>query len=105
MAKKKKEPRTLQASSSTSRPNEASENIDQEQLLATLRESEKRYRSFIENFQGIAYEADVKTWTPIFFHGAVEEITGYRDEDFTAGKPRTRLSIRMTWQTCLVKMK
>lgn len=88
MAKKKKEPRTSPYSSSTSKPGKANEIIDQGQLLATLRVSEKRYRSFIENFQGIAYEAEVKSWTPIFFHGAVEEITGYREEDFTAGKPR-----------------
>jgi PAS domain S-box-containing protein len=93
MAKKKKEPLTLANSSSTSKPDKASEDIDPEQLLTTLRESEKRYRSFIENFHGIAYEADVKTWTPIFFHGAVEEITGYKEEDFTAGKPRWDLII------------
>jgi PAS domain S-box-containing protein len=88
MAKKKRELQASLNSSSTSRPGKANEDIDQDQLLATLRENENRYRSFIENFQGIAYEAVVNSWTPIFFHGAVEEITGYREEDFTAGKPR-----------------
>lgn len=88
MAKKKREPRASPHSSSTSRLGKANEDIEQEQLLATLRENEYRYRSFIENFQGIAYEAEIKSWTPIFFHGAVEEITGYKEEDFTAGKPR-----------------
>lgn len=88
MAKKKQESQTLKASSSASRISNANENIEQEKLIATLRENEKRYRSFIENFQGIAFEADAKTWTPIFFHGAVEEITGYTEEEFTAGNPR-----------------
>lgn len=54
----------------------------------TLRESEQRYRSFIENFHGIAYRGDIKTFTPLFFHGAVEEITGYHAKDFVAGRPR-----------------
>jgi PAS domain-containing protein len=27
-------------------------------------------------------------FTPIFFHGAVEEITGYTEEEFTGGRPR-----------------
>jgi PAS domain S-box-containing protein len=52
-----------------------------------LQESEARYRLFLENFQGIAYRGDMK-FTPIFFHGAVKEITGYTEEEFTAGKPR-----------------
>lgn len=53
----------------------------------TLRESEQRYRSFIENFHGIAYRGDIRTFIPIFFLGAVEEITGYREEEFLAGRP------------------
>jgi len=52
-----------------------------------LRESEGRYRSFVQNFQGIAYRGKLD-FTPIFFHGAVEKITGYTAEDFYLGNPR-----------------
>jgi PAS domain S-box-containing protein len=52
-----------------------------------LQESEKRYRSFVENFQGIAFRGDMN-FIPIFFHGSVEEITGYLPEEFMAGNPR-----------------
>ena len=49
-----------------------------------VRESEERYRSFVENFQGIAFQYGVD-FTPVFFHGAVAEITGYTEEDFISG--------------------
>jgi PAS domain S-box-containing protein len=52
-----------------------------------LKESEQRYRSFLQNFQGIAYRGSMD-FTPIFFHGAVEEITGYTEAEFVSGKPR-----------------
>lgn len=52
-----------------------------------LRESEERYRTFVEHFQGIAFQGRMDM-TPVFFHGAVEEITGYTEEDFKAGRPR-----------------
>ncbi|MFC1706224.1 PAS domain S-box protein [Planctomycetota bacterium] len=52
-----------------------------------LRESEERYRSFVEHFPGIAFRSGLD-WTPIFFHGAVEAITGYSEKDFLAGSPR-----------------
>ncbi|MFQ5981583.1 MAG: PAS domain S-box protein [Candidatus Heimdallarchaeota archaeon] len=51
-----------------------------------LRESEERYRSFVQNFHGIAYQGDFR-FAPIFFHGAVEEITGYTEDEFIAGTP------------------
>jgi len=53
----------------------------------SLRESEERYRSFVQNFQGIAFRGKMD-FTPIFFHGAVEEITGYTENEFVTGKPR-----------------
>ncbi|MHA2335144.1 MAG: PAS domain S-box protein, partial [Candidatus Hodarchaeales archaeon] len=53
-----------------------------------LRESDLKYRSFVQNFQGIAFRASLDNWTPVFFHGAVEEITGYAEDEFLAGKPR-----------------
>ncbi len=52
-----------------------------------LRRNEKQYRSFIENFHGIAYRGDIQTFTPLYFHGAVEQITGYSEKDFVAGAP------------------
>ncbi|MGA1864932.1 MAG: PAS domain S-box protein, partial [bacterium] len=52
-----------------------------------LRESEQRYRSFAKNFKGIIHQADIN-FKPIFFHGAVESITGYTGEDFIAEMPR-----------------
>jgi len=47
-----------------------------------LLESEIKYRGFVENFHGIAFQGTID-YSAIFFHGAVEEITGYREEDFT----------------------
>ncbi|MFY1110200.1 MAG: PAS domain S-box protein [Methanosarcinaceae archaeon] len=46
-----------------------------------IQESERKYRSFIQNFHGIAFQAD-EHFIPIFLHGAVEEITGYSEEEF-----------------------
>jgi PAS domain S-box-containing protein len=57
------------------------------QIEKTLKESENRYRSFVLNFQGIAYQGNME-FVPTFFHGAVEEITGHVEADFIAGKPR-----------------
>ncbi len=50
-----------------------------------LRESEERYRSFVENLQGIAYRKTLD-FKPIFYHGAVEQVCGYSEEDFTSGR-------------------
>jgi PAS domain S-box-containing protein len=52
-----------------------------------LRKSEGIYRSFVQNLQGIAFQGRMD-YTPDFFHGAVEAITGYMEQDFLAGKPR-----------------
>jgi PAS domain S-box-containing protein len=46
-----------------------------------LKNEEKRYKGFIHNFKGIAFQGDMN-WQPIFFDGAVEEITGYTEKDF-----------------------
>jgi PAS domain S-box-containing protein len=51
-----------------------------------LRESERRYRSFVQNLQGIAFRLRMDH-TPEFFHGAVEEITGYTEQEFLSGNP------------------
>ncbi len=52
-----------------------------------LKESEERYRSFVQNFPGIAFRGRLNS-VPVFLHGALEEITGYTEQDFLAGKPR-----------------
>ncbi|MGY5860224.1 MAG: PAS domain S-box protein [Candidatus Thorarchaeota archaeon] len=52
-----------------------------------LEASEERYRTFAESFQGIAHRGTLD-WIPEFFHGSVEAITGYKEEDFTTGNPR-----------------
>lgn len=52
-----------------------------------LEASEQRYRTFAENFQGIAFRGTLD-WIPEFFHGSVEAITGYNEDDFTSGNPR-----------------
>jgi PAS domain S-box-containing protein len=58
---------------------------ERKQAEKALQESERKYRSFVENFPGIAYRADVEG-IPVFFQGAVEEITGYTEEDFVSGR-------------------
>jgi two-component system cell cycle sensor histidine kinase/response regulator CckA len=52
-----------------------------------LKKSEERYSSFVENFKGITYKGEMD-FRPIFFHGAVEEITGYTEKNFVSGKVR-----------------
>jgi len=51
-----------------------------------LRASEEKYRSFVEHFHGIAYRGDCDG-TPLFFHGDVERITGYTEDDLLNGTP------------------
>jgi PAS domain S-box-containing protein len=57
-----------------------------------LRESERRYRSFVENFQGIAFRGGLD-YSVEFFHGAVKSITGYEPQDFISGAVRWRAII------------
>ncbi|MFC1607146.1 ATP-binding protein [Candidatus Latescibacterota bacterium] len=49
-----------------------------------LQQSEERYRLFVQNFQGIAYQCD-KQFKPILLHGTVDNLTGYNAKDFTSG--------------------
>lgn len=60
---------------------------EREHAQRAVRESEEKYRSFVQNFQGVAYRSRMN-WTPLFFHGAVENITGYTEKDFITGNPR-----------------
>jgi PAS domain S-box-containing protein len=47
--------------------------------------NEDRYRLFVENFQGIAFQGEIGS-KPGFFHGGIEKMTGFKEKDFTAGR-------------------
>ena len=51
--------------------------------------SERKYRSFIQNFQGIAFQID-ENLNLTFVHGAVEKITGYTEEEFISDNKLAR---------------
>jgi PAS domain S-box-containing protein len=66
-----------------------------------LKESEERYRSFVQNFQGIAFRGRID-FSPLFFHGAVEEITGFTEAELVAGQPSWAQMIHPAdWPTVL----
>jgi diguanylate cyclase (GGDEF)-like protein/PAS domain S-box-containing protein len=60
--------------------------MERKRVEQALRESEERYRSFLQKFRGIAFRRTID-FVPIFFHGAVEEITGYTAEEFVTENP------------------
>jgi len=51
-----------------------------DQSLKTRQLIDDMYKSFLKDFQGIAYRLDPH-WKPVFFHGAVKQITGYDEDD------------------------
>ncbi len=54
-------------------------------------DNDRRYKVFLENFQGIAFQG-VLGHGLVFIHGAVEEITGYSEAELTSeGRPWTRI--------------
>ncbi|MBN2135348.1 MAG: PAS domain S-box protein, partial [Acidobacteria bacterium] len=55
---------------------------DNKRTEQALKESEERYQTFIENFQGIAFGGEPPNKYD-FFSGLVEEITGYTPEEIT----------------------
>lgn len=50
-----------------------------------MQESEDKYRSFVQNLKGIAFQFD-RNFKLEFMHGAVEEITGYGEEELVSSK-------------------
>ncbi|MFX0098866.1 MAG: PAS domain S-box protein [Candidatus Hodarchaeota archaeon] len=50
-----------------------------------LKNGEQKYRSFVDNFQGIAFRSGMD-WSVLIFHGAVEKITGFTEDEFINGK-------------------
>ena len=60
-------------------------NSEQIKIEQQLKESEEKYRNFVQNIQGIAFQGS-KDFSITFIDGAVEEITGYTSEDFETGR-------------------
>lgn len=61
-------------------------NVTEEQLQQRrIEESERKYRTFIEQFQGIAFLAN-SNYTFDFFEGNVKGITGYEEKEFIEEK-------------------
>jgi PAS domain S-box-containing protein len=70
-----------------------------------LRQSEERYRSFVQNFNGIAYRGNIN-FEPEFFHGNVKKMTGYTEQDFMDGKIKwDRIIHKDDLPECLRKVK
>ncbi len=65
----------------------AIEITERKQTEFDLKESESKYRTYVENFVGIAFRGTID-FKPIYFHGAVMEITGYEEENFVEGELR-----------------
>jgi len=60
---------------------------ERQRTRQALGESENRYRTFVQNFRGIAFRSTIEN-VPLFVHGMVKEITGYDKEEFISGKLR-----------------
>ncbi|MBU0673172.1 MAG: response regulator [Proteobacteria bacterium] len=58
-----------------------------QQAKEILLASEEKYRSFVQNFNGIAFRGNLD-FTLVFFHGNVAEITGYSEDEFLSGSIR-----------------
>jgi PAS domain S-box-containing protein len=50
-----------------------------------MQESEDKYRSFVQNLKGIAFQFD-RDFNLEFMHGTVEEITGYSEEELVSSR-------------------
>jgi PAS domain S-box-containing protein len=61
----------------------ASDTTERKTAEENLKLSEERYRSFVENFKGIAFQID-KNFNLEFIHGAVKEITGYGEKELVS---------------------
>ncbi|MFP4213993.1 MAG: MASE3 domain-containing protein [Desulfohalobiaceae bacterium] len=61
----------------------------QDLLFKRLQESEERYDSLTSNMNGIAFRSHLD-WSPVYIRGAVEDITGYSQQEFLQG--------RITWK-------
>ena len=55
---------------------------EKKEIEQKLKDSEEKYRIFVKNFQGIAYQSKGLKYSPNFFQGTVEEICGYIEKEF-----------------------
>ncbi len=62
--------------------------VAKEQAEQALRQSEERYRLFMQGFTGIAYLMLPDTFKPVMFLGKVEGITGYAADEFLSSQVR-----------------
>jgi PAS domain S-box-containing protein len=71
------------------------ENITSRKLAEdALKASEERYRTLIANIPGIIYRcAFDREWTMNYISNAIEDLTGYKPEEFINNKKRTFASI------------
>jgi len=57
---------------------------EQKKTERALKLSEERYRSFVQNLQGVAYQLDMNL-RPVFLHGDIQKLTGYSKEEILSG--------------------
>ncbi|NLA75543.1 MAG: PAS domain-containing protein, partial [Deltaproteobacteria bacterium] len=57
-----------------------------EALNRTLWDSEEKYRQFLQNFVGIAYQADQESLEFLMIHGYVKDISGYEESEILEKK-------------------
>ena len=60
---------------------------DRKEMEEALRSSEVKYRSLVQNFQGIVFKG-YEDFSSEYFFGSVQEITGYSPDDFLNDKIR-----------------
>ena len=58
---------------------------DHKNAQKALKVSEEQYRSFVENFQGVAFSG-YGNYNFDFLHGNIDILTGYSEEDFISGR-------------------
>jgi len=66
-----------------------------------LAESEEMHRSFLQHFHGIVYR--FVEGEPVFLHGAVPEITGYRSDEIGSGNPSWSMLIHPADATGIIE--
>ncbi|MBN2275106.1 MAG: PAS domain S-box protein [Bacteroidales bacterium] len=71
------------------------ENITSRRIAEdALKQSEEKYRSLIANIPGVIYRcAFDKNWTMNYISNAIEDLTGYKSDDFINNKKRSFSSI------------
>ncbi|MGK7926786.1 MAG: PAS domain S-box protein [Spirulina sp.] len=67
---------------------------DRKQVEAVLENSERRFRTLVDNTPGIIYRCECdRDWTMIFISSEIEKITGYPASDFLGSQVRSFESI------------